>query len=143
MVQPATVLSSEKTTKINVGILLTIFGLILDISSIVLPSTESELLKIQIEQNQTMIEQNQTIIDQNQTMIEQNQTHIKLDNQRNELMESRNKIINEIFQASYFTPSYRAAVSLLIQNSLEVQDAKFQDCPALPDTEQMSGHLPE
>lgn len=143
MVQPATVLSSEKTTKINVGILLTIFGLILDISSIVLPSTESELLKIQIEQNQTMIEQNQTIIDQNQTMIEQNQTHIKLDNQRNELMESRNKIINEIFQASYFTPSYRAAVSLLIQNSLEVQDAEFQDCPALPDTGQMSGHLPE
>lgn len=136
MVQPATVLSSEKTIKINVGTLLTIFGLILDISNRALPSTESKLLKIQIEQNQTIIEQNQTIIDQNQT-------HIELDNQRNELLENRNKIIDEIFQASHLTPSYRAAVSLLIQNSLEVQDAEFQDYPALLDTEQMSGHLPE
>lgn len=151
--KPSTAQTEEKTVKINIVKYLKVLGAILSSVATIrdfMPSTESELLKIQIEQNQTMIEQKQTIIDQNQTMIEQNQTiidqnqtHIKLDNQRNELMESRNKIINEIFQASYFTPSYRAAVSLLIQNSLEVQDAEFQDCPALPDTEQMSGHLPE
>lgn len=143
MVQPATVLSSKKTIKINVGRLLTILELILDISPLVLPSAESKLLKIQIDQNQTMIEQNQTIIDQNQTIIDQNQTQIELNQQRNELLEDRNKIIDEILQASHLTPSHRAAVALLIQNSLEVQDAEFQDCPAFPDTEQMSEHLPE
>ena len=90
-----------------------------------------------------MIEQNQTIIDQNQTIIDQNQTQIELNQQRNELLEDRNKIIDEILQASHLTPSHRAAVALLIQNSLEVQDAEFQDCPAFPDTEQMSEHLPE
>lgn len=151
--KPSTAQTEEKTVKINIvkyfNILYTILSLVATIRDF-MPSTESKLLKIQIEQNQTiieqdqtMIEQNQTIIEQNQMIIEQNQTKIELDQHRNELLENRNKIIDEIFQASHFTPSHREAMALLIQHSLEVQDAEFQDCPALPDTEQMSGHLPE
>lgn len=151
--KPSTAQTEEKTVKINIvkyfNILYTILSLVATIRDF-MPSTESKLLKIQIEQNQTiieqdqtMIEQNQTIIEQNQMIIEQNQTKIELDQHRNELLENRNKIIDEIFQASHFTPSHREAMALLIQHSLEVQDAEFQDCPALPGTKQMSGHLPE